>query len=556
MRAGRLLGLPAALITTLVLAASASADSVQVTSNTDDSSVVNCTLRDAIAAVTAGNDINGCDPALASGTDTIAFAPGLSGQTITLILGDLVIDDPAELNIVGPGMNQLTVTAADDNRVFTVTAGDTTSISGLSVTGGDPDKESEGQGRGGGVSNQGDLTLTDVRVADNLVNAISSLANVSADGGGIYNAGALALDHSTVEGNSAVVGAFGSIISAQARGAGIYSESGALSIEESTIADNIATADNASSGAATALAVGGMYTASNFDAAHSTFDGNSATATLHGPSAATATTAGGILAQGAGASSLELSTVADNLAALSSSGNNVATGGIYSATTLAVTSSTIARNGPPTGAFLQGANLIEDGGALELTNSIFSDPRGGAGLNCRELDGGGLTSGGFNIDFSEQGDSCLPSPQPTDLTSNPLLATAGLSSNGGPTQTIALQLSSPAIDAGLSTGAIDAIHDQRGFIRPVNFTGIPNAAGGNGADIGAFEVQKACPSQAMPTSACPSGGGNPPPPPGPPAPGPTGERAAAVKKCKKKHKGKAKAKKRKKCIKRAKRLPV
>jgi CSLREA domain-containing protein len=39
-------------------------------------------------------------------------------------------------------------------------------------------------------------------------------------------------------------------------------------------------------------------------------------------------------------------------------------------------------------------------------------------------------------------------------------------------------------------------------------------------------------------------------------PGPTGERAAAIKRCKKKFKGKAKAKKRKKCIKRAKRLPV
>jgi NHL repeat len=49
----------------------------------------------------------------------------------------------------------------------------------------------------------------------------------------------------------------------------------------------------------------------------------------------------------------------------------------------------------------------------------------------------------------------------------------------------------------------------------------------------------------------------PPPPPGTaPTAAPTGQRAAAIKKCKKKFPGKAKAKKRKKCIKKAKKLPV
>jgi hypothetical protein len=40
------------------------------------------------------------------------------------------------------------------------------------------------------------------------------------------------------------------------------------------------------------------------------------------------------------------------------------------------------------------------------------------------------------------------------------------------------------------------------------------------------------------------------------APGVTGQRAAAKKRCKKRHKGKAQAKKRKRCLKRAKKLPV
>ena len=60
-----------------------------------------------------------------------------------------------------------------------------------------------------------------------------------------------------------------------------------------------------------------------------------------------------------------------------------------------------------------------------------------------------------------------------------------LASNGGPTQTMALPQSSPALDKGSAAGT-----DQRGQPRPFDFPSIPNsAAGGNAADIGAFELQ-------------------------------------------------------------------
>lgn len=59
-----------------------------------------------------------------------------------------------------------------------------------------------------------------------------------------------------------------------------------------------------------------------------------------------------------------------------------------------------------------------------------------------------------------------------------------------------------------------------------------------------------------PPTSLPAECGPPAPPAASPAAGPTGERAAAIKKCKKKFPGKAKAKKRKKCIKKAKTLPV
>jgi hypothetical protein len=62
-----------------------------------------------------------------------------------------------------------------------------------------------------------------------------------------------------------------------------------------------------------------------------------------------------------------------------------------------------------------------------------------------------------------------------------------LASNGGPTQTHALALASPAIDKGKRNGFGPA-KDQRGSPRPVDYPFKPNAAGGDGSDIGAFEL--------------------------------------------------------------------
>jgi hypothetical protein len=50
---------------------------------------------------------------------------------------------------------------------------------------------------------------------------------------------------------------------------------------------------------------------------------------------------------------------------------------------------------------------------------------------------------------------------------------------------MALLSNSPAIDKGKGFGAIT---DQRGAPRPFNFPSITNAVGGDGSDIGAFEL--------------------------------------------------------------------
>ena len=68
---------------------------------------------------------------------------------------------------------------------------------------------------------------------------------------------------------------------------------------------------------------------------------------------------------------------------------------------------------------------------------------------------------------------------------------------GGPTRTIALQPGSPAIDKGKDIGP-DGVtptgQDQRGFPRPVDDPAIPNATGGDGSDIGAFQHTPGAPA--------------------------------------------------------------
>jgi hypothetical protein len=61
-----------------------------------------------------------------------------------------------------------------------------------------------------------------------------------------------------------------------------------------------------------------------------------------------------------------------------------------------------------------------------------------------------------------------------------------LAGNGGPTKALALLAGSPALDAGKALGITK---DQRGSGRPINLTSVPNAPGGDGSDIGAFELQ-------------------------------------------------------------------
>src|SRR5678816_66305 len=143
--------------------------------------------------------------ALADAPDegTIQFDPALNGQTITLTTGELVIDKNITIN--GPGSDLLAVSrspTAPASRIAHIMPGRTVTIQGLTIRGGSIPKFDPAVVGAGIYNEQATLTLDICAVVGN-----SSFY----EGGGIYNAGTLAVSQSTIIGNYA--GFFGGGIS-------------------------------------------------------------------------------------------------------------------------------------------------------------------------------------------------------------------------------------------------------------------------------------------------------------------------------------------------------
>ncbi|HEX9665887.1 MAG TPA: choice-of-anchor Q domain-containing protein [Thermodesulfobacteriota bacterium] len=339
-------------------------------------------LRDAIDQANA-----------AMGADDIVFAPGLMG---TIMLGSTLpnITDADGLTI--DGGDSITISGSNALQVFFVNPGAELTLENLTVEdAGDPNVA------GGGVRNDGLLTVLDCTFAGNSAN----------NGGGIFNnssATATIMD-STFSHNN--VPTFG----------GGIRNRGMLTVINSTFEGNIG---NSSSG--------GIDNEGNLIVINSTFSGNST----------------GMFGQGGGITNV---------------------GGI-AGVTLTVINSTFTGNSAANG----GGGIINSMGAsAELLNTIMADNPGG---NCL----GTITDGGFNID---DGATCGFMVANNSLpNTNPELDPTVLQDNGGPTQTIALEPTSPAIDAipvadCTDTDGNPVETDQRGVIRPQ----------GMDCDIGAFE---------------------------------------------------------------------
>ena len=98
----------------------------------------------------------------------------------------------------------------------------------------------------------------------------------------------------------------------------------------------------------------------------------------------------------------------------------------------------------------------------------------------------GTVQAAFSLIGSPDPGTTLNQSGPNILGQDPQLGP--LASNGGPTQTQKPAPSSPVIDSGSGFGLTT---DQRGTGRSLDIPSIPNAAGGDGSDIGAVELSLA-----------------------------------------------------------------
>ncbi len=260
-------------------------------------------------------------------------------------------------------------------------------------------------------------------------------ASNGGSGGGIANVGGnLTLSNSVVTGNSA-----------PNLGGGIYSSS-PLTVIGSTISANTANNPAGTTG-------GGIHSINSLTLINTTVSGNSAP---NGNS-----NGGGVRAEAI--TSIINSTITNNSAAGAAS----ASGLFRNAGTVTVRNSIIAAN-------QNNATRPDTAGAFDPTSAF-------------NLVGNLGTATGFSgANQNQTGTGAAPL--------DPLLGALG--NNGGNTPTHALLAGSPAVDKG---GAVTVpfaeyilpplVTDQRGAMRPVDIGSIPNAAGGDASDIGAYELQ-------------------------------------------------------------------
>ncbi len=296
----------------------------------------------------------------------------------------------------------------------------------------------------------GNATITGLTISG----GNASGANNTADGGGIFNSGTLEIADSRIMGNHGA-----------GNGGGGIASWGPLTVVNSTISNN------------TTGGAGGGILIINTDSASitgTTISNNSAQ--LGGGLIAFAT---------AGSTNVNItnSTVSGNTANTS---GGIANNGNGMTANMTINSTTVTNNTVTGATAASGVlnNRIAGSANLTVTNSIVAGNTGGGG-QIRVAGTAVTTSGGHNL----VSDNSLVGIAGDLLGTAPMLGP--LANNGGPTMTHLLLAGSPAIDNGKNT--LTLLTDQRGtlYVRTSDDPLIPNAAGGDGTDIGAVETQPA-----------------------------------------------------------------
>lgn len=437
------------------------------------------------------------------------------------------------LTLDGAGRTSTILDGGGGGSVVSVGGGLTVSISELTIQNGNASS-------GGGISNYGALTLTDVKVANNqatifgggiyhasttekLLISISTLEQNQATGsgsggGGIYAFGTVTISDSILDQNTAL---------AEGGGIALYGVDSLLDMTNSTVSNN-STSENNSQG-------GGISTAQGSATIYgSTITGNSVSGTnssgggistdtdmtlqFSEVSGNTAVDSGGGIRHWYGNLNVSNTIVRNNtvsdpagsgggiyaslgtvtLSNLEVSGNTAADsgGGIHSNAGISITNTTISGNSSHFG----GGLLISSSDPSSILNSTITanlDPSGSgvgglyvatavtiknsifaanASAECWDISGPNITSLGYNI---EDTDTCGFSATGDQPNTDPLLGP--LTDNGGSTQTHAPLPGSPAIDGGTNAGC--PATDQRGVSRPID----GDTNGTATCDVGAVE---------------------------------------------------------------------
>jgi CSLREA domain-containing protein len=497
-----------------------------------------CSLREAVLYANGTTEAD-CAPGTAAGTTTINLPAGhyvLSGGALS-ITGNAAIDgagaSTASLDANGSS-EVISVASAAQVTLSGVTV--TGGSSGLPSCTTMPCPLPRSGNPGGGIYNAGALTLVSSSVTGNSASggaaAVVSCttgnacpgasAGAGGAGGGIYNAasGTLSVSNSTISGNTAGAGGSGQDASSGTLTAGTAGGSGGgggagggienagtLTVTGSAISGNSTGAGGNGGTGSTATApvtTGGDAGASGAGGAGGAIANTGTVTITNSTVSANATGFGGHGGGGGGG----FGAAGGNGSAGSNGGSG---GGIDSSTVVAASNSTITANttgvggagsaggsGTPPGSSAaagspgaggaldqsgSGATLTQvtiasntaagpggglngAGGSIAYGNSIIgSNNEGAAASNCA---GTMITDQGNNVVFGDNSCGQAASPDPK---------LGALADNGGPTQTMALQAGSSAIDL-VPTSACPLATDQRGVARPQ----------GPKCDAGAYEL--------------------------------------------------------------------
>lgn len=495
---------PAVLIP-LFTALCAEGSTITVTNNNDSGSG---SLRDAVS--------------MANNGDTIVFDPALSGDTILLASGEIVIDK--NLSIIGLDDDSTFISGNDSSRIFRINGADTVNIEDMTLTNG------MSADSGGAVYSNGSLSLKTCVLKNN--SSASGGAVYSSAAGSFNSSGCVYQNNSSVSGGGGIAciggGNFNDDIitgNSAGKGGGIYAQV-SLFITGSTISNNSAHAGdgggilNFGNGRAIqciiqnntisnpAYSGGGIFTNSGtFQILNSRIQGNAGGSgggiqndgTLTVISSAISNNNAAVSGGGIGNNGSELTI---NNSTMSGNASASAGGAIVNSGTLTINSSTISSNragGSGGGIQNEGKTTLSrctvafnktdsDGGGVNNADSLLfsntiiaNDTADGQGDEFFNTSGK-IISLGHNLvrDITPVGAPDL-APTATDkfgtssIPVDPLLGL--LQNNGGTTLTHEPRCGSPAIDAGDPAGAL--VTDQRDSAR----------IHGPGIDIGSVESQ-------------------------------------------------------------------